>query len=271
MLPTPKARSEEEISPRQKRARIELDESRTRPPVCAKSTKDQKKKRKKEDRKMQVWFARLAAATTKRLDGMCRLFFPRGGRRRERCRFLFVVEPRSFGQRTRFSKKAGGDPTLLGNAKKQSRRIKRATGRERKSNSSKGGRNRVAADTDAATISYTAWRRKKTKRNRRERASKRAPRRYHRRRDGQAHTCTHPHAQDATLPLSPSHTRRNRGERERASDKPDNTHKNKQNGATTTKRKDGTKEDGRRGHKRMLRTASSRTESGGASGPVPSS
>lgn len=119
VLPTPKARSEEEISPRQKRARIELDESRTRPPVCAKSTKDQKKKRKKEDRKMQVWFARLAAATTKRLDGMCRLFFPRGGRRRERCRFLFVVEPRSFGQRTRFSKKAGGDPTLLGNAKKQ--------------------------------------------------------------------------------------------------------------------------------------------------------
>lgn len=126
--------------------------NRAQGPLCVqKALKTEK--RKKENRKMQVRFARLAAATTKRLDGMCRLFFPRGGHRRKRCRFLFVVEPRSFGQRTRSSKKAGGDPTLPGNAKKQSRQIKRATGSERKSNSSEGCRNRVAADTDAATIS----------------------------------------------------------------------------------------------------------------------
>lgn len=72
-----------------------------------------------------------------------------------------------------------------------------------------------------------AWRHKKTKQSRRERMSKRAPRRYHRRRDGPAHTCTHPHAQDATLPLSPSHTRRNRGERERARSRTTRTKRNK--------------------------------------------
>lgn len=124
--------------------------NRAQGPLCVQKAPKTKERKKT---KMQVWFARLAAATTKRLDGMCRLFFPRGGHRRKRCRFLFVVEPRSFGQCTRFSKKAGGNPTLPGNAKKQSRRIKRATGRERKPNSSEGGRNRVAADTDAATIS----------------------------------------------------------------------------------------------------------------------
>lgn len=48
VLPTPKASSEEEISPRRKRARIEPDESRTRPPVCAESTKDRKKKERKQ-------------------------------------------------------------------------------------------------------------------------------------------------------------------------------------------------------------------------------